>query len=286
MRLETRISREYRSLSETLRSAADFVAANRFEVATRSLRSIAGASGISPTSYSRLARALGYEDYEMLREQARREIEEQTGSFSEKAAKLKEDAADASLPHFLDRQAEACIANISSLVRDTSRETLEAAVSALADARKVVLAGSLGSASMTDYFSYMASWLDNSWDMVGRRGSTTGSMFVDFDERDTLLVISMAPYADLPVQAAKLAAEQGATVIAITDSHAFPGLEFATHMFIQKTGSPQFFSSYGATLVLLETMTGMLVARSGPEAEEKIRAISRKNRALSGITDI
>jgi hypothetical protein len=65
------ITANYADLSETLRTAADYLADNQLEIATRSLRAIAAASGVSPASYTRLARAIGFTDYEALREQAR-----------------------------------------------------------------------------------------------------------------------------------------------------------------------------------------------------------------------
>ena len=44
--------------------------------------------------------------------------------------------------------------------------------------------------------------------------------------------------------------------------------------------SPQFFSSYAATLVLVETIIGMLVARAGPEAMDRIAEVEARNHRL------
>ena len=55
-----RVAAGYAGLSPQLRRAADFVAANGQEVATRSLRQVAAAAGVTPPTLSRLARALGH----------------------------------------------------------------------------------------------------------------------------------------------------------------------------------------------------------------------------------
>lgn len=279
--VQSALAENYASLSDALRVAADYVAANRIEVATRSLRSVAAASGVSPASFSRLARALGYRDYEALREQARAELERQTSSFTTKARRLRDQVDQPLLP----RQAEACTDNIRALVSEISPDTLAAAVDCLAQADRVLIVGALGSAGFADYFAYLTSWFDNRWAVAGRNGVTLASSLSRLTPRDAVVVISKAPYARRSVLATEMAAEHGASVVALTDSHAFPGLRNATFGFIQQTDSPQFFSSYAATLVLIETIVGMLVARAGPGAEREIENVVAQNRRLDEISD-
>ena len=98
-----------------------------------------------------------------------------------------------------------------------------------------------------------------------------------------IIVISKAPYAKRAVLATKMAAERGASIILLTDSHTFPAIKHAKHVFIQKIESPQFFSSYAATLVLIETLTGMLLARAGKQAINKIQNVVDVNQQLDEI---
>ena len=71
MHLKKIIADHAADLSPQLRQAADFVAANPIEVSFRSMRSIAGRTGLAPPTFSRLARSLGFENYEGLREACR-----------------------------------------------------------------------------------------------------------------------------------------------------------------------------------------------------------------------
>ncbi|MES0808125.1 MurR/RpiR family transcriptional regulator [Roseibium sp. SCPC15] len=281
--IRTAISANYAELSETLRVAADYIAENKIEIATRSLRSVASASGVSPASYTRLARAIGYADYEALREQARLELSQRgQDSFQDKARRLQSDADQPLLP----RQVSACISNINALVADIDPATLDAVVERLANSRKIVLIGALASAGFTDYFAYLAKWFDDRWVVAGRNGATLGSTLAGLNAEDTVLIISKHPYAHRSVRAAKVAAGSGAKVIVLTDSHAFPGLQYADFLFIQRTESPHFFSSYAATLVLIETITGMLVARAGSEAEARIQEVDKHNRLLDEFENV
>ncbi len=283
LRIRTAISANYAGLSETLRVAADYIADNKLEIATRSLRSVASASGVSPASYTRLARALGYADYETLREQARLELgRRDDSSFQDKARKLR---SDADLP-LLPRQVEACIGNVRALIDHIDPDVLEATVETLSKSRKIVLIGALASAGISDYFAYLAKWFDDRWVVAGRNGTALGSTLAGVTDEDSVIIISKHPYAHRSVRAAELAAENGAKVIVLTDSHAFPALRFADFHFIPGTESPHFFSSYAATLVLIETITGMLVARAGSEAEARIQTIDRHNRLLDEYENI
>jgi len=276
------ISANYADLSDTLRTAADYLADNQLEIATRSLRALAAASGVSPASYTRLARALGFADYEALREQARLELSQRGSRFQDKARQLQNEADQPLLP----RQASACVNNIKALIDDIAPEKLEQVVDCLSKARKKVVVGALASAGFADYFAYLANWFDDRWIVAGRNGASLGGVLAGLTEDDCIVIVSKHPYAHRSVRAAELAAENGAKVIVLTDSHAFPGLQFADHHFIQRTESPHFFSSYAATLVLIETITGMLVARAGSEAEARIQNVDRHNRLLDELENV
>lgn len=279
--LQSAITDNYAHLSATLRTVADYIVENGFEVATRSLRSVAQESSLSPSSFSRLARAVGFLDYEALREQARKELATSANRFADKAQQLHDDV---NLP-LLPRQVKACISNIESLLTDVAPQDLEDTVDSLAAAEKVLLVGGLSSASFADYFSYLTSWFNGNWSVAGRNGVSLASSLARMGKRDVLVVIAKSPYAKRSVMAAQIAAEQGITVIVITDSHTFPGIRHARHVFIQQTESPQFFSSYAATIVLIETLVGMLLAQAGTPAVNQIQQIVEQNRRLDEFSN-
>ena len=277
--VQSSIAENYDQLSAALKLAADFIITNGFEVATRSLRSIAAESELSPSSFSRLARAIGYEDYEQLREHVRDELASNANQFATKAKQLHQDADMPLLP----RQVHACVSNIESLLTDTNQNELDAAVELLATANKVTIIGALSSAGFADYFSYLTSWFDGRWSVAGRNGLTLAHSISRLDENDVIIVISKAPYAKRTVLATNMAAERGASIILLTDSHTFPAIKHAKHVFIQKIESPQFFSSYAATLVLIETLTGILLARAGKPAIADIQNTFELNQHLDEL---
>src|SRR5471032_2134937 len=55
------------SLPMRLREVGRFVAANDYDATTRSMRDLAAAAGADPASFTRLAKALGYQGWDALR---------------------------------------------------------------------------------------------------------------------------------------------------------------------------------------------------------------------------
>lgn len=274
------IAEHYNELSGALKLAADYIVNNGFAVATRSLRSVASDSDLSPSSFSRLARAIGFCDYESLRECARDELANQSNQLAAKAQQLRNNANQPVLP----RQVQACVNNIESMLVDVDEAQLEATVNSLAAAHRVTLIGALSSASFADYFTYLTSWFDGRWCVAGHNGATLASSVGRLTSNDAVVVISKAPYAKRAVLATQMAAERGATIIVITDSHAFPAIKHAQHVFIQKVDSPHFFVSYASTLVLIETLTAMLVSCAGESAVEEIQNLVDQNHRLDVIS--
>lgn len=270
--IQDRINDAYADLSEKLKVAAKFVADNPVDIATRSLRAVAASSNVSPATFSRLARALGYTDYEQMREDGREAVERKVSPFSERAHALLEAASDQSASAILQRQAAACEANIAEMQSTIDPERLDAAVARLHEAKTVLLIGAMGSAGIIDYFGYMAHWFKASWKTVGRNGIELSPALSRLGQGDVVFALSKAPYARRTIAALKVAREAGATTIVITDSRTSPALQFSDFGFVAATESPQFFSSYVATTVLLEAIISLLLTRAGPEAEEMIRS--------------
>ncbi|MEO1549713.1 MAG: MurR/RpiR family transcriptional regulator [Pseudomonadota bacterium] len=278
--LEERVSQSYTGLSDKLRLAADYVVENPFEVATRSLRAVASTSGVSPATFSRLARALGYDDYEQMREEGRVAMGQQMVSFADRALALTQSSKPPDAGDILRGQSVACMTNIEALSHRISADRLDRAVEALHTARQVLLIGSLGSTGFVEYFAYLAQWFKGSWHVAGRNGTALAAAVAKLDRSDAMVAISKAPYARRTVSALRSAHEAGITTVLITDSHTSPALVFADHSFIVSTDSPQFFSSYAATLVLIETIVTLLLTKEGEGAEDLIRATEHQIHAL------
>jgi len=280
--IEERISARYGSLSDKLRAAADYVVGSPIEVATRSLRSVAASSGLAPSTFSRLARALGFDSYEELRELSRDAIGRRAVTFSDKARRLRarDAASDQALSDVLNQQAAAGIQNIEDMANAIPPEKLREVTKTLAQARHVTLLGSLASRGVVDYMYYLAGWLSDRWSLADETGPALAMAITDATTDDAFILVSKPPFARKAMRTAQMAAEKGAYVLVITDTHTCPALEFASASFIVPTDSPHFFSSYVSTLLLAETLMSMVAAHLGEDAERRIKEIEANTESL------
>ncbi len=281
---EQRLAEKYDVLSRRLREAGDYVAENPVNTATRSLRSVATEAGLAPATFSRLARVLNYDSFEQVREVMRRKIDRRVNSFADKADRLQSDHKSGKLS-FLGAHNQACQKNLQAVNQGIDEQQLIDTVDRLHKSRKVLIMGTLGSTGIAEYMSYMANFLMDNWIMAGRMGASLGSGLAGLDDHDALIIITKPPFARRSLLAAEVARQNGAFVVVITDSRACPALRHAQSSFLVETESPHFYSSYVATIFLVEAMIGMLASRLGPDAMNRIAEVESKNRRLGEVCD-
>lgn len=282
--LDARLAESYTALSATLKQAADYVIDNPVAATSRSLRAVAQDSGVSPAAFSRMARAVGYDSFEALREEMRGTLDRRMSRFSERAG-LMCDARAGGAAAFFESHMEACSANIRRLGETLAPARLEAAAEVLHGARRVVLVGALGSSGVVEHVAYMAQFLSPGWTLAARVGGSMGAALAGLGPQDAVLVVTKPPCATASLRAAALAREQGAAVIVVTDTHACPALPHATHSFIVPGQGPNFFTSYTSTLFLLEAIMGLVARRGGAEARRRIEEVEARNRRLDEVQD-
>lgn len=276
---EKRLAQQYDGLSEKLRRAGDFIAANPVDSASRPIRAIAQEAGVAPASFSRLARALHYDSFDALRDTLRNTLGRQGRSFAERAGDISQDSA------FAARHMAACRDNLAALERALDAAALERAAEALAHAPRVFVSGALGARGVAEYLTYLAHFCAEDWRLMGSRGSSLGGALSDIRPGDAVVHITKAPFARRGLAALREARAAGAIILVITDSHACPALREAQHSFILPTQSPHFYSSYVATLTLIEILIGLIVRKSGPEARARIARVEQSNRHLDEVRD-
>ncbi len=265
------------ALSPQLRRAARFVVDNPGEVATRSLRHVAQEAQLPPPTFSRLARAVGYDNYDALRDLCREALLDRQGGFAEKAQALLD--GDGETP-FVSRHAAASIYAIEALMRDLDHAALEDAARILAGARRVVLIGGMSARAFVDYASYLADMSLEGWSVIGRGAVSLAAETRDLCSEDAALVLTMEPYAARSIELGHCVAETGASLIAVTDSRLSPVASVAARSLVVSAASPQFFPSHVAATVLIEALVGMVVKEKGAEAQRRIASTERRSHEL------
>ena len=286
--LDDALGKKFADLSPKLQVAARYVLENPQDIATHSLRQIARRSGLTPPTFSRLARAIGFDEYEGLRDICRAEIRAPAPTLAQRALAMqqKNPASERnSRGSFAESHALSTLENINSLIQNLDLQKLADVADKMSEAKEVRLIGALSSKAILEYLSHMANLAAPNWAMVGQDGASSSASLVGFDENTAVLVVSLSPYIKRTVEMAQIAAEAGSDVIVICDDVAAPVLKYASYSFLIRTESPQFFPSYVAVVTLLEMLMGMIVRRLGEEANQRIGSVEKLGRAIGDYVE-
>jgi DNA-binding MurR/RpiR family transcriptional regulator len=97
---------------------------------------------------------------------------------------------------------------------------------------------------------------------------------------DALFAVSVAPYTRQTVQAAEIARESGAKVVALTDSALSPLAAIADVALLVRTETPSFFHTMTPAFAAVECLAALMTARKGKPA---LDAIARHEAALDAV---
>jgi DNA-binding MurR/RpiR family transcriptional regulator len=264
--LTEQIIQAFDTMSGQSQTGARYVLERPRDVALLSMREQARQAGVQPATMTRLAKHLGMDGYDEVRERYAAAVRDGDLGFAGKAGvqvvsqKLKGDKALA---------AEMLTSIGSQIDRLASPEGLDRLVSAaraLALARRIYCLGLRSSHSVAWHLHYVLT-------LVGERSihldgiAATGTDALSrATSRDILLVASVLPYTRLAVELAEYAVERGMAVVAITDSEVAPLAQIAQHILIVPTDSPSFFHAMSPAFAVAEVLGAIIAGRGGDDA--------------------
>ena len=267
-----RLLAEFDNLPGQLQLCARYIIDHPHEVGLQSMRTLATNAEVHPNSFVRLARHLGFEGYEAMRERFRDFVRGGTGSSPDRVRWLQQMDREGGSTAVFGSMAEACLDNTEKMFEQQSVQDLERAVDWMINARRVYVLG-LGLAYPLAYnFWYVARMGFDHFILSPRHGSLPSDDLIRMDEHDCLLAMTFQPYRRDTLAAVQQAKRKGAKVIGVTDSNAATLCREADLGLVSPTHTPQFFHSNSAVTALLESLCALLVVRGGDAASASIEA--------------
>jgi DNA-binding MurR/RpiR family transcriptional regulator len=274
--ISRRIRERFDALPPIVQRAAHWLADHPSEVALLSMRHQARSAGVSAPTMVRLARALGFDDYTSLRRPFQEAIAGHPVDYGQRASALQSAPAAARVGRLARDIAEAQIADVRSVEALNTPAQIEAAVRAIAKARRVGFLGVRASFGIAFQFRY-------AYNLIARNGvlfDGLGGILLDqvdaLDRGDVLVAISQSPYSAPTVEAVNAAAQRGVTIVALTDSTLSPLARRATHTLLFRTESLSFFPSMIAPHALVELLLARLAARGGKPVLERLAQVQQR----------
>lgn len=278
------LTEAFPELPPALQAAARHIIENPREVGVQSMRTLAAKTAVHPNAFVRLARQIGFDGYDELRERFRDFVVagDDLGGFRDRARWLQEMAAKGGSAAILGEMASAIADNVERGFRKQDVKALEAACDAILEADQVYVLGMGSAYTLAHQFWYVARMAFGHMTPIPRHGSHPVDDLATIGEGDLLVALTFQPYRAETMGAVRLARRRGAKVLGITDSVTSPLAREADQAIVCPTHTPQFFQSHAAVTGLLETLIALLVARAGEEAQTRIEAFHAE-RLAAGI---
>lgn len=271
------IKSRYPAMSRQLQIGARFLLERPEEVATASMRAVAGRAGVTPVTLVRLARALGFAEWRALRRPFVERLRPRAAPFSAKA----EDLVKRRSPAALVREAFAAhAANLAATESLNAPGELVAAAALLAKARRVRVAGFRSCHALAAGFVYVYRLFRPDVVLVGGAGLGLELELRGLGAGDAVLVLGFAPYSRESALVAEAARRAGARRVAVVDSEVAPLALGAESVLRFAHAGPSFFPSIAAAAALLEALLAVLLARGGRPALDRLRAAERELETL------
>jgi DNA-binding MurR/RpiR family transcriptional regulator len=274
--LSAYIRARFDEFSRSQKDVAQYIVDHLDEVAFQTAEELARRASTSSSTVVRFSQALGFEGFPELQESARDEYRRRV------AAGLAGAGAGAAAPLFsLDQsEFETAIAadhvNVEETARRVSRRDVEAAIDAIAGARRVLIAGTDQMAFFASYLRHLLMLLDLQAEIVASPSQEALSRLGRIDD-DTLVVgLSAGRPHPLVVRAMKLARHRKARTVAITDATLSEVARLAQVRLYYSSNSPAYVRSHAALLSVIQALAYGVYSRDAEQYADRIKAFRLK----------
>jgi DNA-binding MurR/RpiR family transcriptional regulator len=266
------IQERFEEFSRSQKDVARYIVDHLDEAAFLTAEELARRASTSSSTVVRFSQALGFEGYPELQQAA---IEEYRNTIA--ASGAANGGALFSFDHSeLEGSLSADWANLEETARKLTPEQVDASVSALATAQRIVIVGVDQMAFFASYLRHTLSLLDIRSEIVASTGGESLQRLGRIDEETLVITISAGRAHPLLLRAMKLALHRGARTLAISDATMSEVGEGAELTLYFSSNSPSFTRSNTALMALVQALAHGLYARDEAAHKDRIRAYKLK----------
>jgi DNA-binding MurR/RpiR family transcriptional regulator len=268
------IQERFDEFSRSQKDVARYIVDHLDEAAFLTAEELARRASTSSSTVVRFSQALGFDGYPELQQAA---IEEYRTTI---AAGNSSGAGNGALFSFDHSELEGSLgadhSNLEETARNLTREQVDGAVAALAEAQRIVIVGVDQMAFFASYLRHTLSLLDIRSEIVASTGGESLQRLGRIDEETLVIVLSSGRAHPLLLRAMKLALHRHANTLAISDASLSEVGEHAEQTLYYSSNSPSFARSNTALMALVQALAYGLYARDEAAHKDRIRAYKLK----------
>ena len=265
-------------LTKTSRRIGAFILDNETDACFMTSTELAQELGVSEASVIRFARALGFSGYMEFQKNLRKIHQEKLGRISSAVAEpyerlqasMASEGGDYIQEFLLNTQT-----NITSVVRNNTKENFDTAIDLLVGARRKYIVASRANTGVASYCNLLLRHQLS--DVIPTWESSVNVIdhMCDIGPEDCVILFSFPRYSEMDRQALQMAEDAGAKILVITDRPSAPLAQYATVLLTVDVDTNTFFNSYVGVQLVMEILCAGLSRRIGDANAEKLQLIDR-----------
>jgi DNA-binding MurR/RpiR family transcriptional regulator len=277
--LSAYIRARFDEFSRSQKDVAQYIVDHLDEVACQTAEELARRANTSSSTVVRFSQALGFEGFPELQGSAREEYRRRVAAG---LATANGNGPAAAAPLFsLDQsEFETAVAadhvNVEETARRMSRRDIEAAIDAISQARRVLIAGTDQMAFFASYLRHLLMLLDLQADLVASASQEALSRLGRIDPETLVIGLSAGRPHPLVVRAMKLARHRKARTVAITDATLSEVAKLAQVRLYYSSNSPAYVRSHTALLSVIQALAYGVYSRDAEQYADRIKAFRLK----------
>jgi DNA-binding MurR/RpiR family transcriptional regulator len=269
--LSSFIAERLDEFSRSQREVARYIVDHLDEAAFQTAEELARRANTSSSTVVRFSQALGFEGYPELQQAAIEEYRSRAPDANGSGGLLFD---------FDHSEFESSLAtdhaNLEETVKALTRERVEACVSALAGAQRVMIVGMDQLAFFASYLRHLLALLDIRAEVVASPRQDSITRLSRVDEDSLVIAFSAGRAHPIVIRAMKLARHRRARTLAITDATLSEVGEHAELTLYYSSNGPSFTRSNAALLALVQALAYGVYARDRAAFRDRIRAFKLK----------
>ncbi len=239
------------TLSKGHKKIAEFIMTRYDKAAFMTASKLGTIVGVSESTVVRFATELGFEGYPELQ----RALKEYTSNKLTTVQRIDVMNDQLSGNDVYEKVLNMDIDKIRKTLEEGDRDEFYRTVDTLCTAKNIYVIGARSAAVLARFLSFYFNMMFDNVKLV--HTTSTSEMFeqiLNIGENDIMIGISFPRYSTHTVKAFRYAHEQGAKVIAITDSKASPLAEYADNMLLARSDMVSFADSLVAPMSVINAL--------------------------------
>ena len=269
------ITERFDDFSRSQKEVARYIVDHLDEAAFQTAEELARRASTSSSTVVRFSQALGFEGYPELQQAAIEEYRHKVGAGNGNGSQT-----ESPLFSFDHSDFEASLgadhANVEDTARSLTREQIESSVSALANARRVLIVGVEQMAFFASYLRHLLGLLDIRAEIVASTAQDALSRLNRMDEDTLVVAISAGKAHPLILRALKLGRHRRARTLSITDATLSDVAEHSELVLYYSSNSPSYIRSNAALMALVQALAHGVYAKDEAAHRDRIRAFKLK----------